>query len=106
MIRRRPWVVVLVVVVVIVIVIMMVLVRMALMGVAVCMGVAMTSMGVPVVSMVKRHDTDEVDHQSETADGQQLTKSLHLVAFYQPLDSFIDDLNADKPAQIVNPNAD
>lgn len=52
------------------IVVVIVIVTVPLICVAVCMRMIVASMGVPVVSMVKRHDTDQVDHQSEPADSQ------------------------------------
>lgn len=69
-------------VVVIVVVVVIVIVTMFLVCVAVCMSVGVASVRVAMVSVVKRHDTDKVDQQPKAADGQQLTKPLHLTTFY------------------------
>ena len=90
--------------VIVVIVVVIGIVSELLVCVAVCMGVVVTSVGVAMVSMVKRHDTDQVDHQPKTADSQQLTKPLHLTTFYQSLNSFVDDLNTNEPAREVSKN--
>ena len=59
----------------------------------------MTSMGVAMamMSMAECCHSNDIDYKPESTDGQQFFESVHLAAFGKPLDSFIDNFNADEP---------
>lgn len=69
------------------------------MHVFVSVGMAMV---VPVIvsvsmSVVKCHDTHEVDQKSSETDNEQLANAVHLAAGGQSFDCLVDDLNTDDP---------
>ena len=62
-------------------------------GMSMTMTVAMTVMGVP-----KCQHADKIDGKTESAHYQELTESLHMRAFGEPLERLIYNLNTYKPA--------
>ena len=49
------------------------------------------------VSMVKCHDTDQVDKKTSNADNQQFTDTVHLAARGESLNCLVYNFNTDDP---------
>ena len=66
---------------------------------AVIVSVIMASMGMTMamMSMAECCHANDVDYKPKSADSQQFFESVRLAAFCEPLNSFIDNLNADEP---------
>ena len=66
---------------------------------AVIVAVIMASMRVtmPMMSMAECCHANDIDYKSESTDSQQFFEPMHLTAFGEPLDGFIDNFNADEP---------
>ena len=52
------------------------------------------------VSMIKCHDTDQVDKQTSNADNQQLADTVHLAARGESFDCFVYDFDTDDPLEL------
>lgn len=52
--------------------------------------------------MAKGGHTDYINDEPQAADDKKLSNSVHLTTFNKPLNSLVDDLNADEPIKFVS----
>lgn len=55
-----------------------------------------------MVCMAEGGHANYINDEPQAADDKKLSKSVHLTTFNKPLNSLVDDLNADEPIKFVS----
>lgn len=55
-----------------------------------------------MVCMAEGGHANYINDEPQAADDKQLSNSVHLTTFNKPLNSLVDDLNADEPIKFVS----
>lgn len=55
-----------------------------------------------MVCMAEGGHANYINYEPQAADDKKLSNSVHLTTFNKPLNSLVDDLNADEPIKFVS----